>query len=155
MAPLAAEPAAAEPRRGGGLSPAANRSLGISLQIANAGALATLALGALGLLLPGKAARRVSISPVGRTGISEIRATYGGLFAMLAAVVLVAQDRAMFGMVGAAWAGAAAGRLFSIWRDANRERKNLGAFVLELAIGLALLAPVIELWWRQLMRSFR
>lgn len=126
-----------------------------SLQLANADALATLALGVLGLLLPGKAARLVSISPVGRTGISEIRATYGGLFAMLAAVVLVAQDRAMFGMVGAAWAGAAAGRLFSMWRDANRERKNVGGFALELALGLSLLAPVIEIWWRQVERSFR
>jgi hypothetical protein len=128
--------------------------LSASLQIANAGAVVTLALGVLGLLLPGKAAQLVSISPVGRTGISEIRATYGGLFTMLAAVVLLAQDRAMFGMVGAAWAGAAAGRLFSIWRDANRERKNLGGFALELAIGVALLAPVIEIWWRQVMRSF-
>lgn len=125
-----------------------------SLHFANAGALATLALGLLGLLLPGKAAQLVSISPVGRTGISEIRATYGGLFAMLAAVVLVAQDRAMFGMVGAAWAGAAAGRLFSLWRDANRERKNLYGFALELVIGVSLLAPVIEIWWRQLVRSF-
>lgn len=124
-----------------------------SLQLANAGALVTLALGALGLMLPGKAAQLVAISPVGRTGISEIRATYGGLFAMLGGVVLVAQDRAMFGMVGAAWAGAAAGRLFSIWRDANRERKNLVAFAVELAIGVLLLAPVIEIWWRQLVRS--
>ena len=125
----------------------------LTTQLANAGAIVTLALGLLGLFLPGKAAQLVSITPVGRMGVAEIRATYGGLFTMLAAVVLIAQERALFAMVGTAWAGAAAGRLYSIWRDGSREPKNLVGFAFELSLGYLPLAPVFALWWREVMRS--
>jgi hypothetical protein len=46
----------------------------------NIGAAITLALGILGLLSPASAAKLVGIQPDGVLGVSEIRATYGGLF---------------------------------------------------------------------------
>ncbi len=51
--------------------------------IESAGALATFAVGALGLVRPLAAAKRVGIEPIGTLGISEVRATCGGLFAAL------------------------------------------------------------------------
>ena len=128
--------------------------MSLTWQLANLGAVVTLAFGIAGLFLPGKVARLVSITPVGRPGVGAIRATYGGLFAMLAVVVLLAQERALFGMVGAAWAGAATGRLFSMWRDESRETKNVAGFLLELGLGYLLLAPVLALWLRELSGAF-
>lgn len=123
----------------------------LTFQLANLGALITLGLGAMGLFLPGTAARFTSISPVGSMGVSEIRATYGGLFLAMAVVVLLAQDRLLFGLLGTAWVGAAAGRLFSLWWDKNRQGKNVGGIIFELAIGYLLLLPVITSWWRTLL----
>lgn len=122
----------------------------LPFQLANLGALITLGLGAMGLLLPGRAARFTSISPQGSMGLSEIRATYGGLFLALGGVALWAQDRLLFAMLGTAWVGAAAGRLVSYWWDRNRQLRNVGGVLFELGIGYLLLAPVIASWWRNL-----
>ena len=108
---------------------------------ANAGATATLLLGCLGLFAPARAATFTSISPIGRTGVSEIRATYGGLFAALGLACLITQSTPVFTTAGTAWVGAAAGRLWSVAIDGNHEPKNLGGIAFELAIGLLLLAP--------------
>lgn len=43
----------------------------------------TLGLGLVGLLRPSAAAAFTGIEPKGAMGVSEIRATYGGLFAAL------------------------------------------------------------------------
>lgn len=117
-------------------------------QLANLGALITLGFGFMGLFLPGSVARFVSLSPLGSMGVSEIRATYGGLFAAAAGAVLFAQDRLLFALLGTAWVGAAAGRLFSWWWDRNRRARNVGAIAFELAVGYLLLMPVIASWWR-------
>lgn len=113
----------------------------MSILAANAGAIATLLLGCLGLFSPARAAAFTSISPIGATGVSEIRATYGGLFVALALVCLAAQSTPIFATAGAAWIGAAAGRFWSVLTDGNREAKNLGGIAFELAIGVLLLAP--------------
>lgn len=113
----------------------------MSILAANAGAIATLLLGCLGLFSPARAAAFTSISPVGATGVSEIRATYGGLFAALALICLAAQSTGIFATAGAAWAGAAAGRAWSVLVDGNFEAKNLGGIAFELTIGTLLLAP--------------
>ena len=110
---------------------------------ANLGALATLLLGGLGLFFPDRAARFTSLSPVGRTGTSEIRATYGGLFAALGLFCLVPQATVVFLVAGVAWVGAAAGRTWSVVIDRNLETQNLGGIGFELAIGVLLLAPWI------------
>jgi hypothetical protein len=122
----------------------------LAFQLGNFGALITFGLGLMGLFMPGVAARFTSITPVGSMGVSEIRATYGGLFIAMAGVVLLAQDRLLFGLLGTAWIGAAAGRLVSYWWDRNHQLKNVGAILFELAIGYLCLAPVIASWWRNL-----
>lgn len=117
--------------------------MGTMIMAANAGAIATLMLGFLGLLLPGKAATFVGISPTGANGLSEIRATYGGLFIAIGAWCLISQSTVVFTVAGVAWLGAAAGRLTSVIMDKNRDARNLGGVAMELGIGLLLLAPNI------------
>ncbi len=108
---------------------------------ANIGSVATLLLGCLGLFFPSRVAAFTSISPVGPTGVSEIRATYGGLFAALGLACLALQSLTVFSTAGIAWVGAAAGRTWSVLIDRNRDSKNLGGIVFELMLGLLLLAP--------------
>ena len=71
------------------------------------GAAITLGLGLLGLLRPDAAAAFTSMQPVGLLGRAEIRATYGGFFAALGVVCLVAREPLAFAVVGIAWLGAA------------------------------------------------
>ena len=104
------------------------------------GALVTLGMGGLGLLFPSAAARLVAVEPIGRLGSSEIRATYGGLFAALGLFALATRDEVAFTMAGAAWLGAAAARVGdALWRGG--ERRVWGAACFEAAIALLLLAP--------------
>lgn len=97
----------------------------------------------MGLLLPSKAASFANVQPIGTIGISEIRATYGGLFVALGLACAVTQHPGVFLAAGLAWVGAAVGRLVSVAVDGSRSPKNLGGIAFELAIGLLLLAP----WW--------
>ena len=113
-----------------------------SLMIANLGACLTLGLGLLGLFAPAKAAALTSLAPVGPNGRSEIRATYGGLFAAMGLSCLAAQAEGVFLTVGVAWIGAAIGRSWSVVVDQNFSPKNLGGVAFECLIGLLLTAPV-------------
>ena len=81
------------------------------------------------------------MSPVGANGLSEIRATYGGLFAALGIACLVSQWYPIYLTVGIAWLGAGLGRIWSVVIDRNMDRKNLGGIAMELAIAVLLLAP--------------
>ncbi|MDJ0787576.1 MAG: DUF4345 family protein [Myxococcota bacterium] len=108
----------------------------------NLGALATLGLGINGMLRPRATSRFVHMTPDGRMGLSEIRATYGGLFAAMGAFALLAQDEVAFSLLGAAWVGAAVGRVFSIVVDDAREPLNFGGVAFESAFALLLLAPL-------------
>lgn len=110
--------------------------------LANLGACLTMGLGLLGLFAPAKAAALTSLSPAGPNGRSEIRATYGGLFAALGGACLAAQAEGVFLTVGVAWIGAALGRVWSIVVDRNFSAKNLGGVAFECTIGLLLIAPV-------------
>lgn len=106
-----------------------------------AGALATVALGLLGLARPDLAARFTSMEPVGLVGRSEVRATYGGFFFALGVAVLWSGDPLAFRLAGAAWAGAALGRLLSAWLDHSRSPQNLGGVAFEAALAALLLVP--------------
>jgi hypothetical protein len=106
-----------------------------------AGALVTAALGVVGLLRPDLAARFASIEPVGLVGRSEVRATYGGFFFALGAAVLWSDDPLVCLVAGAAWAGAALGRLASAWVDFSRSPQNFGGVAFEGAIAALLLVP--------------
>lgn len=111
-----------------------------SFVAANIGATITMGLGGLGLFAPARAAAFTSMSPVGPNGVSEIRATYGGLFAALGLCCLLSQSEPMFFVAGVAWVGAAAGRTWSVAIDRNFDSQNLGGIGFELVIGLLLLA---------------
>ena len=110
------------------------------LILSNIGAVITTFLGCLGLFAPTRAATLTSISPVGPNGVSEIRATYGGLFAAMGGACLATQLPVFFAAAGIAWLGAAAGRVWSILIDRNVDPKNLGAVAMEAAIGGLLLS---------------
>ena len=115
--------------------------MSFELVACNLGAFVTALMGAFGLLAPRRAAEFISIKPVGDNGISEIRATYGGLFLALGVLCLVSQSPTIFIAAGVAWVGAACGRLFSIFLDKNNDARNFGGLCLELVVGLLLLAP--------------
>jgi hypothetical protein len=103
------------------------------------GALLTLGLGLLAVLLPDAAARITSLAPEGILGRTEIRATYGGMFVALGTFALLGPDVARI-VVGAAWIGIAAGRLLGAFLDGH-EPKVYGAVVFEGGVALLLLFP--------------
>jgi hypothetical protein len=113
----------------------------MSFSINTIGALVTAGLGLFGLFLPASAASFASIIPDGERGISEVRATYGGLFLAMGAFALVMQSPDVFRVVGVAWLGAAAARAFSVVRDNSRSGANIGGIVMEGLIGLSMLLP--------------
>lgn len=116
------------------------------------------ALGLRALLDPKWAARFVRLKADEQGGgEAEFRATYGGVFLFTHAVALFFTARYLHGgadiigicatgaaaALSAGWAGSAAGRCFSIWRDGMRTRFNLYSIVAELALALAIGAPWI------------
>jgi len=106
------------------------------------GALLTLGMGTLGLLRPLTAARLIGLSAEGRLGLSELRATYGGLFFALGAFALVTRDEVAFTLVGAAWLGAAAARVGDALLARDTDRRVWRAALFEAGVALLLLAPV-------------
>jgi hypothetical protein len=106
------------------------------------GALITAGLGGLGLLRPRTAARLVGLEPNGRLGLSELRATYGGLFFALGAFALATRDEVAFALVGAAWLGAAGARVGDAFLVRGAGRPVWRAALLEAAVATLLLAPV-------------
>jgi hypothetical protein len=106
------------------------------------GALVTLGMGVFGLLRPRAAARLVGLEPTGRLGLSELRATYGGIFAALGAFAIATRDEVAFALVGAAWLGAAAARIGDALLAGDRSRPVWRAALFEAALALLLLSPV-------------
>ena len=90
-------------------------------------------------------------------GFSEFRATYGGLLLMLhvtALVILLQPDlRLEFKIftimpIAMAWIGAGFGRFLSLLMDKEQNRENglIPVWIpLELSLGLAIAAPVLQL----------
>ena len=99
------------------------------------GAVVTAMLGCLGLLFPKAVGRVLGVEPDKPLGISEFRATYGGLFVGAGAAVLSigTSDAAL--VLGAAWLGAFAARVLSLVIDRNASRGNLAGCAIELAVG--------------------
>lgn len=112
----------------------------ISQLLSNTGALVTFVLGPLAMANPKFIAKFVSIEPIGLTGLSEVRATYGGFFAALGGACLYYQSSTVFLVVGVAWLGAALGRGLSVLVDHSYAPPNLAGLLFELSIGALLLA---------------
>lgn len=103
------------------------------------GAIAVTVLGLMGPIAPRAAASFVRIAPLDSTGISEIRATYGGIFLGLGLVMLLSRNPQVFVAVGAGFTLAALIRLGSVWLDNSTERYNWAGIVFEGGIALLLL----------------
>lgn len=121
----------------------ATNSVPPMMLLANCGAIITAVLGGLGLLFPGAVGSVLGIKPDGVSGISEMRATYGGFFLCLGIGCLIAQSVPVFTVVGAAWCAAAVARAASCAIDGSRTAHNLAGIGVEAGIGLALLAPQV------------
>lgn len=111
---------------------------GVAEAMESWGAVGTLMLGLFGLVAPLRAARMVGLAPDGSRGISELRATYGGLFAAMGLACLVLQEPAAYGVAACAWLGAATARLVSLAVDRNVSWLNLGGVALEALLGALL-----------------
>ena len=106
--------------------------------LAPLGAVITLALGLLGCVAPMKAAAMVGLSPRGPRGLSELRATYGGLFAGLGLACLLWPEPAAYAVAGLGWWGAGVARAVSIAVDRNLSWLNAGGVLMEVGIGALL-----------------
>ncbi len=127
--------------------------------VVNALALAFVSfIGARAMVDPRWAARFVRLKPDEQGGgEAEFRATYGGVFLFSHAAALFFTAKYMTGgshvigvcatgaaaALSAAWAGSAAGRFFSIWRDGVRTQFNLFSAFAEIVLALAIGAPWI------------
>ena len=112
----------------------------MSTTLANVGAAITTALGILGVLAPRTVGEALGVRPIDALGVSELRATYGGFFAVLGAGSLLLQSRVAFALVGAAWGGAALARLGSLIVDRSRSMKNVAGALFEASMGALMLA---------------
>lgn len=99
------------------------------------GASVSVLAGLMGLIWPQQVSRVVGLELPGRLGVSEFRATYGGLFigAGVAVLVIGSADAAL--VLGAAWLGAFAARVVSLVVDRSVSRENLAGCAIELTIG--------------------
>jgi hypothetical protein len=113
----------------------------LPINVNTVGSLITLGLGLFGLFWPLAAARLVGIEPDGARGISEIRATYGGIFLAIGIYATIVQSDVVFRALAVAWCGAAAARAFSYVHDESRSASNLAAIVVEAAVGIMMMAP--------------
>ncbi|MFM7252265.1 MAG: DUF4345 family protein [Ilumatobacteraceae bacterium] len=105
------------------------------------GAAISITAGLLGLLWPRAVSRVIGLHIQGRLGLSEVRATYGGLFigAGLAVILIGNRDAAL--VLGAAWAGAFLARAVSFAIDRSRTKENIAGLAIEATIALLLLLP--------------
>jgi Domain of unknown function (DUF4345) len=103
------------------------------------GAVIVIGLGVLGLVWPRTAANFVRIAPVDTTGVSEIRATYGGVFLGLGIAALVMNQSSVYDAIGIGFGLAAVSRAASVVIDRSREPHNFAGIAFESVIALLLL----------------
>lgn len=102
--------------------------------IPNVGALVSLALGVMAIIWPSRTEAFVSIQGIGKEGVSEVRATYGGFFSGLALYALIGQAPEAFIALGFGWFGAAIVRGITLVFGFATQ-KNVAAVVFEAVIG--------------------
>lgn len=100
----------------------------------------TVAFGLFGFLAPRYTAAALDLEPSGTTmGLSELRASVGGLFVVAGLAALWLNAPPAWAMLGFAYAGAALGRALSLWRDAPPLGKVLLFGGVEAALALWLI----------------
>jgi len=103
------------------------------------GAIVSLIAGLLGLLWPNHVSAVIGYRLPGTLGVSEFRATYGGLFIGAGGAVLILGSGNAALVLGAAWLGAFVARVISIVVDRSTSKENLAGCGIELSIGALLI----------------
>ncbi len=104
-------------------------------------ALLTIAFGAFGFVAPRYTLGALDLETTGSTmGLSEMRASVGGLFVAFGGVLLIWPHPMLFVGLGIAYAGAATGRFVSALLDAPPIRKLLIFGGIEAGLAAWLLA---------------
>jgi len=107
--------------------------------------LLTIAFGLFGFLAPRYTAAALDLAPTASTmGLSEMRASVGGLFVVAGLAALWLDQPLAYAMIGFAFVGAALGRVVSLIFDAPPRRKVLlfGGIEAALAAGFLWANPV-------------
>jgi hypothetical protein len=110
--------------------------------ISNIGVTLTLVLGLIAILSPQRIQVFVSISAIGKEGVSEVRATYGGFFAGISVYALCSQSSEAFLTIGFGWLVASLIRLVTLF-SGSYSLKNLSAVIFEGSIGSLCLVSII------------
>jgi len=103
------------------------------------GSIITALFGLWAILKPIQFSRFVSLTPYKNSGISEIRATYGGWIISMGIFALISQKEIVFTCLASAWFGAAIVRGMAIFIDKSYTFKNVQFIFGEVVIGLLLL----------------
>ncbi|MFZ9292396.1 MAG: DUF4345 family protein [Ilumatobacteraceae bacterium] len=104
-----------------------------------AGAVVSVAAGVVGFLFPRRVSRVVGLQIPGPLGVSEFRATYGGLFIGGGIAVLLLDSAEATRVLGCGWAGAFVARAISIMIDRSRSKENVAGLAIEAAVAMLLL----------------
>jgi hypothetical protein len=103
-------------------------------------AVLTIAFGAFGFLAPRYTASALDLNTGETTmGLSEMRASVGGLFVALGLLCLIWPSAMAFAMMGVAYSGAALGRLVSLVLDKPPFVKAFIYFAIEALLALTLI----------------
>ena len=105
---------------------------------AQIGAVISILAGCLGLIWPRKVSAVIGLHLPGPLGVSEFRATYGGLFIGAGLAVLLIGTREAALVLGAAWGGAFIARAVSVVIDRSRSKENIAGLVIEGAVAALL-----------------
>lgn len=98
-------------------------------------AVLTIAFGAFGLLAPRFTMGALHLKTDGSNmGLSELRASVGGLFVVMGASCIYLDEPTAYFMLGIAYVGAALGRLLSLALDQPPFTKAFIFFVIEAAL---------------------
>ncbi|THH38682.1 DUF4345 domain-containing protein [Aliishimia ponticola] len=109
-----------------------------------AASLLTIAFGLFGFIAPRYTAEALDLKPTASTmGLSEMRASVGGLFVAMGLAALWLGEPLAYAMIGFAFAGAALGRVVSLIFDAPPLRKLAVFGGIEAALALWLIAANI------------
>lgn len=105
-----------------------------------AAAVLTIGFGLFGLVAPRYTAAALDLVPgPSNMGLSEMRASVGGLFVALGLACLILGTPIAYAMTGIAYAGAAAGRIVSIALDKPPMQKAFLYFGIEGALAFWLI----------------
>jgi hypothetical protein len=107
------------------------------------GSFFSLGLALLGLFSPAGAMRLVGLVPHEKAphAVSEVRATYGGVFFGVTAFALATGAPMAFLALASCWLCAMVARIGSMIVDGVRNRHNWNSIAVEGGIGLAIAAP--------------